>query len=324
MDEARAGRTVTVNTHQPVSLSVPTVTVLMATYNGVNYLTEQVESILNQVDVNVHLVVSDDRSSDGTWERLVDWAVDDPRILLLPQINPSGGFAANFYRLLCEAPLVDLVAFSDQDDIWNTSKLAHQAAALRAAGCDGISSNVTAVAANGGRTLIRKSYPQRRLDYLFEAPGPGSTFVFTHRLADTLRALLTDHNTPARAVQRHDWLTYAVCRARGWRWRIEDTPWVDYRQHETNALGANRGLHPALERFQQLRNGTYRSEVLKIAGTVEPIATSSECAAVAHVEKLLHDRSIRSRRQLLAYIPEARRRPRDRCILATLVAAGLI
>ena len=231
-------------THNPVSPSVPTVTVLMATYNGVDYLAEQVESILDQVDVNVHLVVSDDRSSDGTWEWLLDRAADDPRILLLPQINPSGGFAANFYRLLCDAPLAELVAFSDQDDVWNPSKLAHQAAVLRAARCDGISSNVTAVAADGARTLIRKSYPQRRLDYLFEAPGPGSTFVFTQRLADMLRGLLTDHNTPAQAVQRHDWLTYAVCRARGWRWLIEDTPWVDYRQHETNALGANRGLRP--------------------------------------------------------------------------------
>lgn len=307
-----------------MTLSLPTVTVLMATYNGVGYLAEQVESILDQVDVNVQLVVSDDRSSDGTWERLVDRAADDPRVLLLPQINPSGGFAANFYRLLCDAPLADLVAFSDQDDIWNPSKLAHQAAFLRAASYDGISSNVTAVAADGARTLIRKSYPQRRLDYLFEAPGPGSTFVFTRRLAETLRGLLTDHDAPGRAVQRHDWLTYAVCRARGWRWLIEDTPWVDYRQHETNALGANRGLRPALERFRLLRNGTYRSEVLKIARTVEPIATSSECAAIAHVDELLHNRSIRSRRQLLAYIPDARRRPRDRWILATLVAAGLI
>jgi rhamnosyltransferase len=313
-----------VTTHQPVSPSVPTVTVLMATYNGFDYLTEQVESILNQVDVHVHLVVSDDRSSDGTWEWLVDRAVDDARILLLPQISPSGGFAANFYRLLCDAPLADLVAFSDQDDVWNQSKLAHQAAVLRATNCDGISSNVTAVAGHGSRTLIRKSYPQRRLDYLFEAPGPGSTFVFTRRLADTLRGLLNDHNTPGQAVQRHDWLTYAVCRARGWRWLIEDTPWVDYRQHETNALGANRGLRPALQRFQQLRNGTYRNEVLKIARAVEPIATSSECTAIAHVEKLLRNRSVSSRRQLLAYIPEARRRPRDRWILATLVAAGLI
>lgn len=192
--------------------SRPNVTVLMATYNGVRYLPEQVDSILNQAGVNVHLVVSDDQSGDGTWEWLVDKAAADTRVLLLPRIEPSGGFAANFYRLLCDAPLTELVAFSDQDDVWMPSKLTHHAAVLHTASCEGISSNVTAVTARGTRTLIRKSYPQRRLDYLFEAPGPGSTFVFTRRLADELRGLLTDHNGPGRAVQRHDWLTYAVCR----------------------------------------------------------------------------------------------------------------
>ncbi len=307
-----------------MTTSAPTVTVLMATYNGAPYLSEQVESILNQDDVNVHIVVSDDQSTDGTWEWLVGKAAEDSHFLLLPRIEPSGGFAANFYRLLCDAPLADLVAFSDQDDIWKPSKLAHQTAILRARSFEAVSSDVTAVAAQGARMLIRKSYPQRRLDYLFEAPGPGSTFVFSRRLADTLRGLLTDHDGAGGAVLRHDWLAYAVCRARGWRWLIEDTPWVDYRQHETNALGVNRGLRPGLERFRQLRNGTYRSEILKITRTVGPIATSSECEVIARVDELLHNGSFRARRQLLAYMPDARRRPRDRWILATLVAAGVI
>lgn len=304
--------------------SEPSVMVLMATFNGMPYLAEQVESILNQVDVGVHLVVSDDQSGDGRWEWLVHKASEDPRVLLLPRIEPSGGFAANFYRLLCDAPLAELVAFSDQDDIWRSSKLAHQVAVLRTSDCEGISSNVTAVTARGDRTLIRKSYPQRRLYYLFEAPGPGSTFVFTRRLADTIRERLAAPDGRGRAVQAHDWLTYAVCRARGWRWLIEDTPWVNYRQHETNAFGVNRGLLPALQRFQHLRDGSYRSEILKVAETVGPIATSSERAAITQLYELLLNRSIRSRRQLLTLIPEARRRPRDRWILAAIIAAGLI
>lgn len=44
------------------------VQVLMSTYNGEKYIKEQIESILNQSDVEVHLVVRDDGSSDKTVE----------------------------------------------------------------------------------------------------------------------------------------------------------------------------------------------------------------------------------------------------------------
>ena len=44
----------------------PSVLVMMATYNGEKYVTEQIDSILAQESVNVTLLISDDGSSDGT------------------------------------------------------------------------------------------------------------------------------------------------------------------------------------------------------------------------------------------------------------------
>lgn len=306
-----------------MKVGLPAVTVLMATYNGMPYLPEQVQSILDQEGVDVRLVVSDDESEDGTWEWLTQKAAAGSRLVLLPRIEPSGGFAANFYRLLRDAPLAELVAFSDQDDIWRPGKLAHQVATLQVEDLDGVSSNVTAVTAAGDRLLIRKNYPQRRLDYLFEAPGPGSTFLFTRRLAATIREQLTDTDGPGRTVQAHDWLTYAICRARGWRWHIEETPWVDYRQHDANVLGANRGVRQAVRRFQDLRSGWYRREIVKVTETVAPLAIPTEYALITRVHELLLSRSVASRAQLLTLLTEIRRRPRDRWILGALLAAGL-
>ena len=40
--------------------------VLMATYNGEKYVKSQIDSILNQQDVAVHLLVRDDGSTDST------------------------------------------------------------------------------------------------------------------------------------------------------------------------------------------------------------------------------------------------------------------
>lgn len=51
-----------------------TVLVLMSTYNGEAYLTEQVESILKQADVNVKLLVRDDGSTDNTLRILNKYA----------------------------------------------------------------------------------------------------------------------------------------------------------------------------------------------------------------------------------------------------------
>ena len=48
----------------------------MSTYNGEKYLREQIDSILNQTGVLVHLLVRDDGSSDGTTEILNSYSED--------------------------------------------------------------------------------------------------------------------------------------------------------------------------------------------------------------------------------------------------------
>lgn len=156
-------------------------------------------------------------------------AAADPRITILPSKKPTGSAAANFYRLILEAELDDreLVALSDQDDIWHAGKLAGQAKELSRQGLDGVSADVLAFDEAGHKTLIRKSYPQRRFDYLLESPGPGSTFLMTPRLVERVRTLLRDPSSAARAVDCHDWLIYAVARASGWSWQIQDIPQLD-------------------------------------------------------------------------------------------------
>src|SRR4051812_47789606 len=109
----------------PASVELPRVTVLMATWNGLAWLPEQVDSILSQHGVDVRLVALDDESTDGTREWLVGRAALDPRVKVLPSMGKSGGSAPNFYRLIQLAvPTLDgYLAFSDQDDVWHPGKL---------------------------------------------------------------------------------------------------------------------------------------------------------------------------------------------------------
>ncbi len=302
----------------------PRVVVLLATYDGLRWLGEQVDSILAQEGVALELVVSDDMSSDGTWEWLQDRALSEPRLVLLPR-ERAGGAAANFFRLLREVDLTGdpLVALSDQDDVWLPGKLAGQVARLVRDGADGVSSNVTAFDAAGGRALLRKDFPQRRLDYLFEGPGPGCTFVLSTRLAAQVQTLVCRHGDVAAGVDFHDWLIYGLCRARGWRWSIIAEPTVDYRQHETNAFGANLTVRSAVHRLGLVRRKWHRHEAAAMVEVALQVAPAERRAELERLLRLLSDDSVRSRLRLVSLAPQLRRRPRDRAAIGMLMLLGI-
>lgn len=90
--------------------------IVLATYNGELYLAEQLDSILNQTIPFDELIISDDVSTDRTWMILEDYAQRDKRIKLYRN-NSNLGFLKNFEKALSYST-GDLIALSDQDDIW--------------------------------------------------------------------------------------------------------------------------------------------------------------------------------------------------------------
>lgn len=248
------------------------VTVLMASFNGLQWIDEQIDSILAQDDVDVRLVISDDGSHDGTYEHCVKRAEDDPRIRVLPPRCGVPGVTANFLHLFTQhVPDGSYVAFSDQDDVWHADKLAREVAVLEQGGADVCSSNVVAVGADGSRRLICKSQPQRRWDHIFEAAGPGSTYVFTPAAHEKLQEVLRGLDYSRIGV--HDWYLYALARAVGLRWRILAHPTVDYRQHGGNVQGANSGALARQARVEKLRSGFYREQFILTARAVLDVCT---------------------------------------------------
>lgn len=233
------------------------VAILMATYNGLNFLSEQIESILKQSDVDVTLYVSDDNSLDGTLEWLQNLTKADGRVILLPSIERMGSAGKNFYRLLSEVPMeqVDYFAFADQDDIWLPNKLSRACNKLAKSGADAYSSNVTAFWPNGRELHVNKSQPQMRWDFLFEAAGPGCTYVISAKLALELQAFILKNPKKIQKIAMHDWFAYALARARGYRWVIDSYPGMLYRQHAQNQVGANSGFRAFIYRAGKVLNG---------------------------------------------------------------------
>lgn len=314
----------TQNQHAEVKL--PRVLVLMATFNGAQWIRQQIDSILDQEAVEVRLLVSDDGSEDDTVQIVESYASRDSRVRLLPRRSGPPGVTGNFIHLFMNAqPLAgEYVAFADQDDLWHPNKLSRQIRLLTTQNADAVSSNVTAFGDKGARELIVKSQPQRRWDYLFEAGGPGSTYLFTFDLYQRLRAHI--EATGYTGISVHDWFLYAVARAAGAHWSIDKEPTVDYRQHEANVIGANRGIRAIQERLRHLRSGHYRQQFLLMAQIALAVGESTHdeqwSAELRDLIRDLQSQSFRSRMRLAIRWPHLRRKRRQGLELAALCLLG--
>ncbi|MST32755.1 glycosyltransferase [Acidimicrobiaceae bacterium USS-CC1] len=102
----------------------PRVSVVMATYNGEKFLLEQLESIAAQTLAPLEVIIRDDGSSDDTLEIARRFASRSRCPVLVRESQGQRlGYAENFAKA-ASAARGDLVAFSDQDDIWHPAKLA--------------------------------------------------------------------------------------------------------------------------------------------------------------------------------------------------------
>lgn len=105
--------------------------ICLCTYNGARYLGEQLASFERQTRLPDELVVCDDGSSDGTRDILVAFRERAPYPVRVVVNETRLGPAKNFEKAigLCTG---DLIALSDQDDVWLPERLALGEAALAA------------------------------------------------------------------------------------------------------------------------------------------------------------------------------------------------
>ena len=235
----------------------PRVAIMLAAFNGMQWLPEQLDSILKQADVSVTVFVSVDQSTDGT-EAWVDHMADqNDQIRVLPHGKVFGGAAPNFFRLIGEIDFsdFDFVSLADQDDLWLPNKLSRAIELLKHEQAQAYSSNVVAFWSNGKKAFINKSQNQVRWDFLFEAAGPGCTYVFTQFFAQYLQRKILMHQNLVQKIGLHDWFIYALARATQNKWVIDDEAFMLYRQHEKNQVGTNIGVKALVHRAQKVLSG---------------------------------------------------------------------
>ena len=104
----------------PKIINKASIAILMATYNGENYLREQIDSILCQTNQDWTLYVQDDGSKDATLDIIKSY--DDERIVLVDVGLTRQGACMNFMSLLNMVES-EYYMFCDQDDVWFVDKV---------------------------------------------------------------------------------------------------------------------------------------------------------------------------------------------------------
>ena len=229
--------------------------ILLAAYNGENYIGEQLQTILDQTHKPCNILINIDQSSDKTEFIIQDLAKTNPEIQILNSNKRFGSAASNFIHLFKNTDLteVEYIALADQDDLWKEDKLEKAIQKLKQ-GYEGYSSNVEAFWGSGRKKVLIKNQPQQEFDHLFESAGPGCTFVLTKRLALSLQEFLKIGQFN-QLDNYHDWLINAYARSKGFKWYVDSYPSVEYRQHTTNVFGANVGIKAFISRMHRVLNG---------------------------------------------------------------------
>jgi glycosyltransferase involved in cell wall biosynthesis len=204
----------------------------MATYNGEKFLREQVDSLLAQTYSNLEFIFVDDASQDGTLSILREYASRDSRIQLIENLVNKG------YRKTFENGILhargEFIALSDQDDYWIPSKIDEL---VNSIGDYSLIYSDSKLVDETGKYLGKKMSDLKRqiaynspLMYTFGAWAPGHSMLF--------RKDLLDFALPVVDCVAHDYLIgFAATCANGITYLPK--PFVHYRQHSTNTIGAN-------------------------------------------------------------------------------------
>ncbi|MGN6502874.1 MAG: glycosyltransferase family 2 protein [Pseudolysinimonas sp.] len=232
------------------------ISVVLCTHNGARFVGEQVESILRQVPAPGELVLGDDASTDDTVAIVERLAAEHGVALVLRRHETALGVRDNFADALAHAS-GDLIALSDQDDIWHDGKLAQLEAAF-AADPQLLLAHTDArlVDAGGdptGLTLLQalEATPTERAG--LEHGDAFATLLRRNLVTGAtvmIRRRLLDAAVPfARDWVHDEWLA-AIAAATG-TLRLLPEPLIDYRQHGGNQIGARR---PSMrDRWRKLR-----------------------------------------------------------------------
>ena len=289
------------------------VDIVLATYNGEKYLSEQLDSLIAQTYQNWRLLISDDGSSDTTLSIVEKYIKIDTRIILVNK-KRQGGVVKNFAKAL-EFATADYIMFSDQDDYWLAEKISHLKGILeekeRLIGNIPLLVFSDLVVVDEDLKILKGSFfsdnglnPKYNFDtrfLLWRSTVYGCTVMFNKSLYDVATPLVFD-------VTMHDQWFALMASLKG---HVLYSPLshVFYRQHANNVVGAKEKhfmerLKSMLTSIRKIKNAAYMTNktVVRLYGDREKRFTNRLTFIEKNVLPFFHAAKIYTTFFILFYI----------------------
>ena len=212
--------------------------ILLSTYNGEQFLAEQIQSIQNQTVQDWKLLIRDDGSRDRTREIIQEFVAQDSRIHWINENESKNLGVIKSFHNLAQFEEADVYFFSDQDDVWLPQKLELSLAEARKYPAEMplmVYMDLTVVNQDLevlSSSMIRSQSGHANTELvqeLTENTVTGGVAMVNHALIQ-----LWDQTED---ILMHDWYLALLATAFGKLVYI-DQPGELYRQHEHNVLGA--------------------------------------------------------------------------------------
>jgi glycosyltransferase involved in cell wall biosynthesis len=232
----------------------------MCTYNGENFLEEQLDSIQNQDYKDWTLFVNDDGSKDATLDILKRYQKKWGAKKLHIRRGPQKGFCQNFLQIICDKKInADLYFLCDQDDVWMPHKISHTIKKISkhdASKPNLYCARTTYVSSDAKRILGQSDLflkPPSFKNAIVQSIAGGNTMAFNNPLRTEVQKY------SGCDVVSHDWWLYIINELKGGQTLYDPESTLLYRQHANSLIGANTGLIAKIKRLRMLLGGTYRN-----------------------------------------------------------------
>ena len=236
------------------------VDILLTTYNSkIEYLKEQLDSILNQTYKNFKLIISDDCSPNEEVRKVLkEYEQKDTRIQLYFQ-QQNLGYTKNFEFVLTKST-ADYIAFCDHDDIWYPNKIEESLRTLKEKKVDLVYCDARQIDENG--KILHESYLRYKNMPILDGKYQKKILPFSRHIAIGCSQLFTkrvkDFMIPfTENTMAHDWHSLYIANALNGVYCI-DKPLFGYRLHGNNAFGG-RSFKQNVKMWKEKNGNSYNS-----------------------------------------------------------------
>lgn len=280
-----------------------TVAVLLATFKpNLDYLDQQITSIVGQMGVKVKLYWADDSGSIREYGIVKDFMKKYDHVDLTSHSGNKGA-NLNFLHLLKEAsdPEVDFYAFSDQDDIWESDKLFRHATALINFETRIACTHSSSVLLIDGKQLPRRNLCQTHEIHTLLAENcfQGCTMMMNRLTRKLILGL------DPEGIAWYDWWIASIVSIAGTTVFIEGTD-TRYRLHDGNLIGIPKGI----SRLKRLVTKGRRDRLSQSQNLLNFSQEHGYLSAAKEIQEWIEGHTSRFAFRLLFALSDKRRRKR--------------